>query len=333
MLCGLHHRFAFSGYAIFTFATALAAYAPPTFATAVGDADGCAVNISGEITQATVIEMRKFLPPITPICGSGPVFRFNSPGGDVQAAIQIGRTIRLLKGHTVVARNSICASACVLSFLGGVTRVGEGRFGLHRPYSTQLTDSTNQAQQIHEKINAAIAQYLTTVNIPVRLLDLMNSIPPEYVRWLSVSSGGEQLAELRIVGVDPVYNEELDSSEAKRYGITKSEYYDRKQKASAICIPNPPRGVKPENCFEAVFRGFLTSSDARESGQSSSPIEYQGANSENIREDRERRDRLQKLCRELRYELTTSCSPVTRWNVDSCANMRGALKDCIEFGL
>ena len=230
------------------------------FAEIVYDSDGCAVTIRGEITQATAIELKRHLPPNKTKCEqrSLDLFRFNSPGGDIDAAIQIGRAIRDVQGTTVIPPNSECASACVVSFLGGVIRIGDGKVGLHRPYSTRLVDTTNDAQQTYEAINAKLAQYMKIMNIPERLLDVMNSVPPSYIRWFSGASinDARQLHELYVLGVDPAYSDELDSLQARKYGITKREYYNRKQKAEAICFP-PPRGIKPENCFDAVLRGDL----------------------------------------------------------------------------
>src|SRR5690348_3816092 len=58
----------------------------------------------------------------------------DSPGGDVVAAMQAGRILRRELAHTVVAIDSICASACVFMYLGGVYRTSFGKIGLHRPY-------------------------------------------------------------------------------------------------------------------------------------------------------------------------------------------------------
>lgn len=46
---------------------------------------------------------------------------FNSPGGDVESAIALGKIIRQTSFRSEVVR--LCASACVIAFLGGVNRV------------------------------------------------------------------------------------------------------------------------------------------------------------------------------------------------------------------
>jgi hypothetical protein len=68
---------------------------------------------------------------------------FESQGGNIVAAIKLGRIIRLLQLDTVQLKRLYCASACALAFLGGVQRVAEsGSIGFHQSSfenSTQLT--------------------------------------------------------------------------------------------------------------------------------------------------------------------------------------------------
>ena len=49
-----------------------------------------------------------------------PKFSLNSEGGDIFAAIRIGRLIRKLKARTVVAPRAKCHSACALIFIAGM---------------------------------------------------------------------------------------------------------------------------------------------------------------------------------------------------------------------
>lgn len=66
------------------------------------------------------------------------IVAFNSDGGNLSAGLGIGRAIRLKEFTTLVPKNSICASACGLAWLGGFERlVDEGaQVGFHAAYIT-----------------------------------------------------------------------------------------------------------------------------------------------------------------------------------------------------
>ncbi len=214
----------------------------------------CTIVIHGQITQAMATELNSALMNPNKKCKQGDVFPLNtpagdkdaltrqaisfqlsSPGGDVDAAIRIGEAIRRVSGRTIVPGDSKCASACVLAMLGGVDRYSAGQVGLHRPYSLQLAGSPTDARKSYDVINTRIAQYLKAMNIPARLLDVMNSVPPNEVRWLSSRNDEETLRELHVTGSDPVYADQRDSFFARRLGITKVEYYGRQQRADEVC--------------------------------------------------------------------------------------------------
>jgi hypothetical protein len=68
------------------------------------------------------------------IAAKGVLVWLSSAGGNVDAAMSIGRVIRKHDGHTVVAPSEKCNSSCALVFIAGVYRVNFGDLGLHRPY-------------------------------------------------------------------------------------------------------------------------------------------------------------------------------------------------------
>ncbi|MBY0271319.1 MAG: hypothetical protein K2X06_15745, partial [Burkholderiales bacterium] len=164
------------------------------------------------------------------------------------------------RSTNVFGNNGICASACVISFVGGVARLGlgKGRIGLHRPYTTAFSSTTTEAQYKYDLINTKLTQYLKLMNITPRLLEAMNAIPPESMKWLSLDSLSDErtLYDLNILGVDPVWQDGFDSSQAKKYGITKSEYYQRRQKARALCNSAQFPNLNEANvCFELILQG------------------------------------------------------------------------------
>lgn len=153
-----------------------------------------------------------------------------SNGGNVESAIRAGEFVRQKEMHTAVLGQ--CASSCVLVFLGGVSRSADsGSIGLHRPFSESLSMTESNAQSKYEEANRLILQYLTKMNIPEALLITMNAVPPQKIKWLN----DEQLQELQIVGDDPAWDDKIASKAAKKRGISKKEWYARRQRADAIC--------------------------------------------------------------------------------------------------
>jgi len=200
---------------------------------------GCYIALNGAIDKRTDIDLatayNSFDKDKLDNCGTA-ILILNSNGGDVDAAIRAGNFVREKNMTTTVFGPESCASACVLIFLGGVNRniVGKSaRIGLHRPYSVNYSDSTAAAKDSYEKINHQVRQYLDRMNIPDNLLNIMNSVPPAEVKWLTRKYDYNQLKALFIVGKDPVWEEQHDSMEAKKLGITKAELYSRRSKQNA----------------------------------------------------------------------------------------------------
>ena len=139
-----------------------------------------------------------------------------SPGGNLVEAIKIGRLIRALRLSTeapsgpptearrfsqpVIAPNNLvnprinyqCSSACFFIYVSGVYRsLGwVGRLGIHRP--TQLESEANkldvdQATNLAWRVRGFVKKYLEDMNVPDKYVDLMYSVPPNEVRWISQS--------------------------------------------------------------------------------------------------------------------------------------------------
>ena len=64
----------------------------------------------------------------------------DSPGGDLDAAMRIGRLLRESAPVTAtVAPGAVCVSACVLSLVGATTRIIGGKVAIHRPYTVLIS--------------------------------------------------------------------------------------------------------------------------------------------------------------------------------------------------
>lgn len=114
---------------------------------------------------------------------------FDSPGGNVVKAIELGRLIRSLDLSTLQVRQSECASACSLAFMGGVGRFAEpGSIGVHKSSfsnteGVQVADAVSEIQQL----TAEVIGYMSEMGVDPALLQLSLSYDSDDIRYLSGS--------------------------------------------------------------------------------------------------------------------------------------------------
>jgi hypothetical protein len=137
-----------------------------------------------------------------------------SPGGYVSEAMKIGYLVRALQLRTDAPsgpstdrarfdeplitpkelvdpkRNYLCASSCFFIYIAGIyrnlTRVG--RLGFHRPVrlkSASDTVSTNEAKFAESRIRGTVKHYFNEMDVPEKYLELMFSVPPNEMRWIT----------------------------------------------------------------------------------------------------------------------------------------------------
>lgn len=188
-------------------------------------------EISGLITQSDAQEL---LHIVDSLKGSKatPMFRLNSNGGDVEAAITMGRLLRKIRASALTWSEGGCYSSCVFILAGAVNRHGRLGVGIHRPYSsrTDMRDyRTIQSDQ--RRLEKLAKDYLKEVNVLPSLYDAMMSIPPEKIKMLSES----ELDSYGLLEIDPVEQEIQDAAWARQYGISKIEYIQRKTQVDITC--------------------------------------------------------------------------------------------------
>lgn len=166
----------------------------------------------------------------------------NSPGGDVEEAMKIGRYFKKNEFSVSVAYGDSCYSSCVFLLAGGVDRHAVGKVGVHRPYFGSLDKSlsTSQIKEFREKINLNLKSYLTEMDINPSLVEVMNSYPPENMKILN----NEELRTYRLNIQDANFEEKEVAKKAFAYNMTSSEWRVKSENAHAQC-----RGVKDEDCF------------------------------------------------------------------------------------
>lgn len=105
----------------------------------------------------------------------------NSPGGNVEAGLQLASIIRQNGLATFVTKNATCASACFYLFAAGVNRWTENgaKVGVH---------SASENGQETDKATAATIRFsrvLATLDVPDSILGRIVRTPPQRVYYLT----------------------------------------------------------------------------------------------------------------------------------------------------
>jgi hypothetical protein len=207
-----------------------------------------AIELSGVITNDKVARLRQIMAKYKPRVPQGTVgawfeVMINSPGGDVYAAMELGRLFRANLVQISLDQWGIdraqCASACILAWVGAPMRLAagipeEGMFVIHRPCGfadagQDLSGSSNR----WKTVQADIRQYLLEMNIPPALLDAMNEVSSQDGRALTAS----ELSRYLLSVDDPAFSELQDASAAHKRGTSRMEYLARKRRVDE-CLKN-----------------------------------------------------------------------------------------------
>lgn len=110
----------------------------------------------------------------------------NSEGGSVTAGIEIGRAIKLRGFATAVPPDTLCASACALTWLAGSPRFldGTSKLGFHVAY--RVVDGKASESGVG---NALVGAYLNQIGLPDNAIIYVTSAPPEGIEWLTADKG------------------------------------------------------------------------------------------------------------------------------------------------
>lgn len=127
----------------------------------------------------------------------GMVVNLDSGGGQLTAAIAIGRLLHQMKGVARIEAGSSCLSACVFVLAGAPYRVVQAGsvVGIHRPYDpddARLPAEQRQGKQA--RLDAFVRAYLKEVNVPPALYEAMlrapegRALPPSELSWYGLNA-------------------------------------------------------------------------------------------------------------------------------------------------
>ena len=214
--------------------------------------------IKGEIDALAVDDVKRLIPLIS---GMKTVW-LNSPGGDVQSAIKIGKILREHQAFARVGKNGKCLSSCVFIYAGAVQRLNGGEVGIHRPYSGTVKKMDMAKWQLwYDQVGKEARSYLKSVNVDPDLYDAMSLISPHKMRLLS----DKELFKFGLTARDHVFDEWVKNNAAKKHGLTRKEYEILNEKAKTGCrekhhLSNYKGNLKLANkmlqkCTRSIFEG------------------------------------------------------------------------------
>jgi hypothetical protein len=196
------------------------------------------IEMKGEITEKDALT---FAGMSDRLARKGFTVHLDSKGGNVFAAMKIGRTIREYDGWTW--NDSICYSSCALIFIAGVIRTNDyAEIGLHRPY---LASSPQSRETIEKKLPimlATIKGYVDEMGAPNVFYEQMIRTEPSKMAVYRDDSIYKIIPEH-----DPIFDEVVIATRAQKYGITSSEMRRRDENAKK-CSDN--------RCREAIYWGL-----------------------------------------------------------------------------
>ena len=133
------------------------------------------VHIAGDMNAEDILTFKqiiKSLPPQT-------IISLDSPGGNLQAGIEIGKVIATSGFATYVS--GICASSCALAWLAGAPRIlsPSAKVGFHLAYKNDLDKTESGAG------NALVGSYVTELGLGENVVRYITSAAPTDIQWLT----------------------------------------------------------------------------------------------------------------------------------------------------
>jgi hypothetical protein len=202
------------------------------------------VDVSGTITSQ---DSKTFESVVLDIGSRRLYIRLDSAGGDVFAAMQIGRLIRKHDGVTVISLPSKCYSGCALLFIAGVMRHNLGELGLHRPYQVAVLRDRQTGDKEPPRLLTLIKQYVAEMGVAEDFYDRMISTDASKTAIYRIDSYAVLVPE-----IDPGFLEAQFAYGARRYGMTAEQMRQRERDAD-VCLTRAVKEIVA--CQEAIKWG------------------------------------------------------------------------------
>ena len=192
------------------------------------------IYADGVIAQGTAERFSHFVKD-KEISG-GAVVIFNSLGGSVGEALEIGRSIRVAGFDTEVGtkdgKDGVCFSACSLAFLGGVRRtIGSNMlFGVHR-VSTTAPLTSSEALDMGQMTIGEIVEYVSYMGVKSEFVTVLTQTGSDDINLLSAQS----MKELNVTTTPFITSWEIKAFEGRFYVLGTTEENGGVDKIIFLC--------------------------------------------------------------------------------------------------
>ena len=203
------------------------------------------IDISGTITN---LDPKTFEDAIQDLGSRRLYTRLDSVGGDVFAAMHIGRLIRKHDGVTVISVPSKCYSGCALLFISGVMRHNLGELGLHRPYQVLVLQNRPTNEKQLPRLLTLIKQYVAEMGVAEDFYDQMIHTDASRTAIYRMDTYANLVPEM-----DPGFQETQAAYGARRYGMTHEQMRQR-EKDTEVCLTRAVKEIV--GCQEAIKWGL-----------------------------------------------------------------------------
>lgn len=211
------------------------------------------ISVSGIMAEGDEVTFRKVA-----AASEKAIVVLDSQGGAVRAGLEIGRAIRLRGFATAVAPDTLCASACALTWLAGSPRFIDpsSKLGFHAAYRVIAGKAAESGVG-----NALVGAYLNQIGMPETAIIYVTSAPPEGIDWLTPEKAGQVGISFELLRAQTTTNvTSSGASEAYDPMSAVTKFYGALSRAdgeaaAAMVVPEK-RGRGPFN--EASIHAFYS---------------------------------------------------------------------------
>ena len=241
------------------------AQAQPAQTAAAGGRGAVVIELKGFLRTEVVAQLRQALEGADrERFPAGAILLLDSPGGEAEVGMQIGRMARAANAHAFVRGR--CASACVLILAGSVLRAAPaGAVGLHRPQlalrprsgpivpleAGDRSGSDPRAVALLDEVQKRMQAYLEEMGMPGTLWEAIMAVPAGGTRYLT----REELKSYGLLGFDADYARMRAGSAARRLNLPEEEYARRTLDTQNRCVDAAPAQSATE--FARCYRRTL----------------------------------------------------------------------------
>jgi hypothetical protein len=191
----------------------------------------------------------------------------NSTGGNLAAAIQIGREIKRLGFATFVDNDWVCASGCAYIWLAGSIRYYEDRakVGFHAPYiklDGKSKRSGMPALVASTGASAVVGAYFAELGLSEKAIYYLTVTPPNQMFWLSVETA--QKLDIKIVNAtEYLKKKKAEAEKAAAKKKDESRYQTVDIEMQKRIVPLLPNGQCPGDSLIEPFQRNYCVRDAK----------------------------------------------------------------------